>query len=455
MKGKKLFVVLAALLAMSPLVYANGLNLNSLGSRALAMGGAFTGLADDFSAVYWNPAGLGFFKEKTIGFYGVDIIPSGTYSLSIPSPYYLMIPPYVQTPVDAKTKTQGYLGGMAAYIHPISENIVAGIGVYTPAGLGASWDGTQLSFVSGGNTTIEWKSKIGLVTIAPTLAFKVNDMLSLGAQININYGMFDISMYAGQVAPPLAPVTVDLGQYTESETGWGVGATFGVLFKPTSLFSVGAMFRTASKISFSGTAEISNLPLLGYKGSSDMKRDVTWPEEFTAGLALKPIDPLAITADLHWTHWKRIDEFKTTYTDPSWSALMSLSGKDVMAMHWDDAIQIRFGAEYQVSRCFALRGGYYIDPSPAPDRTMNILLPNYDFTVATFGIGYTFDSLRIDLGVEYLVGKDRSIDFLKTFYYAGLNPLYDPDYADAMPGKYGMKILAPNISISYRFGPKS
>src|SRR5581483_2966848 len=30
-----------------------------VGERALGMGGAFVGTADDTSAVYWNPAGLG------------------------------------------------------------------------------------------------------------------------------------------------------------------------------------------------------------------------------------------------------------------------------------------------------------------------------------------------------------------------------------------------------------
>lgn len=37
---------------------ANGLNLNGLGSKAISMGGAFIGQADDYSAVFWNPAGL-------------------------------------------------------------------------------------------------------------------------------------------------------------------------------------------------------------------------------------------------------------------------------------------------------------------------------------------------------------------------------------------------------------
>ena len=29
-----------------------------VGSRAIALGGAFTGVANDASSVYWNPAGL-------------------------------------------------------------------------------------------------------------------------------------------------------------------------------------------------------------------------------------------------------------------------------------------------------------------------------------------------------------------------------------------------------------
>ena len=38
----------------------------ALGSRAMGMGGAFTAIADDASAFYWNPAGLGFQKGNGI-----------------------------------------------------------------------------------------------------------------------------------------------------------------------------------------------------------------------------------------------------------------------------------------------------------------------------------------------------------------------------------------------------
>src|SRR5687767_8190011 len=39
-----------------------------LGARAIGMGGAFIGLADDWTAIYWNPAGLSRLKGTQIGF---------------------------------------------------------------------------------------------------------------------------------------------------------------------------------------------------------------------------------------------------------------------------------------------------------------------------------------------------------------------------------------------------
>lgn len=45
-------------------VYAGGLEGAGLGTRQLSMGGAFIGLADDWTAIYWNPAGLAQLKEK-------------------------------------------------------------------------------------------------------------------------------------------------------------------------------------------------------------------------------------------------------------------------------------------------------------------------------------------------------------------------------------------------------
>jgi len=64
-----------------------------------------------------------------------------------------------------------------------------GLGVFVPAGLGAEYNGADLIPISAGD--LEWMSKIGVIDIAPTIAYKINDMFSFGVTGNIFYGMFD------------------------------------------------------------------------------------------------------------------------------------------------------------------------------------------------------------------------------------------------------------------------
>ncbi len=433
-KGKIILAGFVFLSLITSLVYANGLNLNSIGTRALSMGGAFVGLADDYSAIYWNPAGMTQFSQKYLGFYGVDIIPSGSYKLDINYPGGGNI-----NLVDAETEVKHNLAGMLAYYHPINERMVAGFGIYTPSGSGAAWNGADFRAISNDNPSLRWQSKIGLVSFSPSFAFRMNEQISIGAAVNINYGMFDVATHAGTAEVPITPtqsITVDLGQYDESMSGWGYGATIGLLFKPSEKISLGATFKTASTVSFEGEAEISGFTLLGLPSTSDLEREVTWPMWLAGGIAFKPIEGLTLTADLQYTNWSILEKLETDYKDTYWQLIMGQKGEDERPFFWENATQIRFGAEYWISSALAFRGGFYIDPAPVPDRTMNVLIPSYDFNVVTFGLGYSLNGLQLDFGMEMLFGKDREI---------GL------EYESAMPGVHGMNILVPNFSVSYRF----
>ncbi len=427
---------LVAFLALGGLAHGNGLNLNSLGTRALTMGGAFVGLADDFSAVFWNPAGAAGFKTKYLGFYATDLIPSSTYRLDVPTPSGMA------TLVDAKSKLGHYLGGMFAYYHPVSDRLVLGFGAYTPSGIGIKWPESGLAPLSGGGS-FDWSSKVGLFSLSPLVAYKVNDMISIGAALNVNYGMFSINMHAGQAELPVPPYALDLGQYEESLSGWGLGATFGVLVKPSDRLSFGLTVRTPSKVTFKGDGLISNLDMMGFSETSTVDRSITFPLWIAGGVAVRPLARLLVTADLQWTKWSSIKALDATFADPVWKAMMALSGRDSQKMDWANKMQVRFGAEYTVSDALALRAGYYYDPSPAPDTTLNILLPSYTYNVVTAGAGYKVAGLQLDFGVEYLMGRDRDVLYLKT--------LTDPVFATAMAGMYHMNILVPNLSIGYRF----
>src|SRR4030066_104567 len=102
--------------------------------------------------------------------------------------------------------------------------------------------------------------------------------------------MFSINMHAGHAELPVPRYAFDLGQYEESLSGWGLGATFGVLVKPSDRVSFGLTVRTPSKIAFKGDALISTLDLLGYSETSSVDRSVTFPLWIAGGAAVREGD---------------------------------------------------------------------------------------------------------------------------------------------------------------------
>jgi long-chain fatty acid transport protein len=444
--------IVGLLLLLNSFAMANGFNLSGLGARALAMGGAFVGLADDFSAVFWNPAGIAMFDRKELGFYGSDLIPSGTYKLDW----------FGQVVADAKMPAQHYFAGLAAYYHPLGKKFVAGFAVYTPSALGTKWNGDDFKLISQG-TSYSWKGLVRMITFSPVLAYRLSDRVQIGASLNINRAFFDFKTYAGAVQPyymsansgSLAgPGEIILGQYSESLKGWGYGATLGILFRPHDKLSAGVTFKTPSMIRFRGTAHVSNFEAMDLPADSDISRDLTWPLWLAGGIAYKPNDRLTLTADAHFTNWKQVDDIETEFEVLAWKNMLAETGEDVRPMRWKNTTQIRFGAEYMI-KPFFLRGGYTWDPSPAPDETMDILIPSHDFDSYSFGIGYSQDGLQVDISLEYSKSRKRVIpivlprgcrdgDWRSCFAHSTEN-------LENRPGFYAMKIWTPNISLSYKF----
>jgi long-chain fatty acid transport protein len=432
----RISLVLALAAVLTTGLFANGLNLNGFGARATAMGGAYVSLANDITAVFWNPAGLALIKQPTFGL-GVDaLIPKSSYSIG---------------PLTMETKTKYYPAGIVGYAQPIGENIVIGIGAYTLSGLGADWnnpglEALMLSGLPAGSTVTppvspyDWRSFIGSITLAPTIAVKVSDMLYLGASLNVNYGFFQTDQWGETqtliAGPP--PYVFNFGQASLDVKGWGYGATFGIMFKPVDMISVGVTYRLASKIKMKGETTLENMPAFGtflpgkpvLPEASDAELTATSPMWLAGGISVKPMDNLTLAFDLQWTNWKKLQSLAIQLLDPAWNAIGLTENE--LDLAWADKIQVRAGIEYVMGK-LALRGGYYYDPAPAPDATMNILVPSFTYNSVGGGIGYKSGGLSLDLALEYLMGKDRIIA------------------AGAMPGSYKMNILVPVVGLSYAF----
>ncbi|HSA95880.1 MAG TPA: outer membrane protein transport protein [Acidobacteriota bacterium] len=425
-----LALALAAVLATG--LFANGLNLNGFGARATAMGGAYVSLADDVTAVFWNPAGLTQLKKGTFGLAGDLLIPKSTYGFG---------------PFSMQTTSKKYPAGLLGYFQPIGNNIVVGVGAYTLSGLGAEWDNPGLeaallgAALPGGYVAnppldaYKWRSFIGSVTLAPSIAFKLGEYVSLGASFNINYGFFKTDQWAEYNVIAVGPPTIlfNLGQASMDIKGWGYGATVGLMVKPSDMISFGATYRLQSKLKLKGTTSIENLPLINpaFPDTSDAELDAISPMWLAGGVSVKPMDNLTLAFDLQWTNWKKLDVLTVRLLNETWNNFLKLT-ENTLDLQWTDQIQIRAGIEYVMGN-FALRGGYYHDPAPAPDATLNILIPSFDYNSIAGGFGYKTGGLSLDFTLEYLMGKDRTVT------------------AGAMPGNYAMNILVPVVGLSYSF----
>lgn len=253
-------LALASALVMTSLAAANGLNLNGLGTRAQAMGGAYVSLADDFSAVFWNPAGAAGFRKELFGFCATDLMPKGAFG------YFSELPAAV---IDAETKSSHYLGFLGAYYRPIGPKVVVGLGLGTPSAQGVRWDGADFAFHTGG-TAFDLSSQVRVFSVTPLVAVRLNDWLSVGATLDVDLATLNLKMPGGSA--DLGEGPVPLGQYEEQMTGWGFGATVGVMARPNDRLSVGLTVRTPSTVAFKGSARLSYLSLYGLPDSSDLTR---------------------------------------------------------------------------------------------------------------------------------------------------------------------------------------
>jgi long-chain fatty acid transport protein len=248
--------------------------------------------------------------------------------------------------------------------------------------------------------------------------------------------LFSLTHIHPNEVPPPAPEGT-FSQYTEESTGTGVGVTVGAQYKINEMWTLGATFRSKTTVNMSGTAEFPAFGLLGAPTKSEFDREVAWSMWIAGGVAVRPSECLVISFDVQYSQWSESEDVLVTeYKDPTWKAALEAGDDHLFVLNWEDATQIRLGAEYLASDNLALRLGYTYDPAPAPDETLNILFPSSTNHVITGGLGYKAGDWLIEGAAEYLFGDERVIPLESEF---------------DQPGTHQMDIFAFSIGVGYGF----
>jgi len=395
---KRFIILFVLLFGWLQSAQAGGFQIPEMGVKAMGMGNAFTAVADDPSANWFNPAGLSF-QSSAVSVGGIVVMPKVDFTSNASNPLHP-----ATSSADKKTIAVPH----AYLVLSTDSDLTAGIGINAPFGLEMQWPTTAV--FSG---AAEY-GRLQAVNVNGNVAFKLSDNLALAAGVDF------VDMYK-----------VDFNGTALKQnfkgTGWGYNVA--ALYKAES-FNVGVTYRSSIKIKSNGT---STLTAAAATVNNDIT--VTMPDMLNIGLAFHPTSQWTLSADADWVNWKKFDKLAFTYA----SALPVIGTSLSVPETWKATWAFRFGAEWAYSDTMRARFGYTYDPTPIEAVNFTPLLPGNDRQALHLGYGIDLsDQATIDLAYTYVWLADRI-----QIASAGTNSVRN--------GTYKSSIHLAAASLSYRF----
>lgn len=377
-------------------------------SSASGQGNAYAGAAasaEDASTIWFNPAGMMKLDGNQIVVAGHFISPDSSFTN------------------QGSTNADGtdLLGdnddaGIDAFVPnfywvtAINDEIKFGLGINAPFGLKTEYNDTWVGRYHA--VTSDLKT----VNFNPSLAFQLNEKLSVGVGLNIMLvdveltSAIDFGALLG--SPGAADGFADLeGDNLNGIDGLSYGLNMGLMYDITPKTTLGIAYRSEVDIDVKGTAKFSvpstAAPVLSsgaFQPSGALEASITLPQSFSVSIA-HDYEVLTVLADITWTGWSSFDELRIEYENPA-------QPDSVTTEDWDDTFRYSIGLDWRQSEKLTLRTGIAYDETPVPNperRTARI--PGNDRTWLSFGGTYVINpAFTVDIGYSHLFISDTPIN---------------------------------------------
>jgi long-chain fatty acid transport protein len=387
-----LMLIVAVSLIFTDQVFTGGFQINEQSAKAMGMGGAFTAQASDPSAIFFNPAGLGFQKGINVLLGTTLIFPSTKFSGPTPSTK------------ETKMTSQIFYPSNFYATYAMDNGLSFGLGVYTPYGLGSEWPADWI-----GNR-ISVKTDLKSFYINPTVAYRVMDDLSIGVGVSYVISNVELSFKTPTSSSPSAP----LGNVNLKADGNGINFNAGIIYQPDKDLKLGLAYRHSTEIDYSGDAKFTDMQALTsfFPGGSG-KTTITLPSNLTLGASVNVSPEFVLNSDIQFVSWSSYDSL---IVDIAKGPNHPITGQPLQkgsasGKNWKNAMLFRIGGEYQYKE-FAFRLGYIYDVTPQPAEKVEPMLPDANRSEFTLGIGYKIsDNLHIDAAYQLILFEDRIVEY--------------------------------------------
>jgi long-chain fatty acid transport protein len=414
-----LLSVSAIAVSASSHAHAGGFALRE--QSAAGQGMSFAGVAagaGGLSSMFWNPATItmspGFQSHLALS----AIIPTSEITpVAGTNPILLPLGPSGDLALDAVVP--------ASYSsYQVNDQLWLGLYTGAPFGLatkpGPVWAG-QLYARTTQVTNYE---------VQPTIGYRLNDWLSVGAGLRIEY--FDVrynSAIGGVRAfTPFAPTGGLSGD------SYGIGFALGATLTPLPGTTIGVGFRSAVEHDVEGKLN------LGPPVIQRIKADLILPETVTVGLQQQITDAFSIAATAEWTNWSRLGFPRVRNVATGGFALVP-----TLPLDWDDGWFFSIGGEYRLNPALTLRAGFGYEISPISDEVRTPRLPDSDRYWFSAGATYQFNpKLSFDVGYSYILADDTTVRIEPG------NPTFNPQFGRLI-GDVDADVHIISLGIRYRW----
>lgn len=338
---------------------AGGPLTNGTAARPQSMQNAFVAIADDASAVYYNPAGISLVARPVVMFNALAVRPSINYRSSSG---------------EESASTGLAVGGSAFGMMPLSRRWSLGVGIFAPAARETEFDASDQARPQS--------SKILRLDLAPVLTYSWG-ALSVGGGPVFSHGIYESSVFG----------------FDEKGRGYGQSFQLGVLFRRERL-SYGVVYRSALVVHLRGEGEVAPL------GRGSFRARQRYPDVLVGGVAYKvgPGDHLTLAAEIELQRWSRVNGFQRQYDSPQLSSLGDSSFTS------RDSFVFRLGGAYRLHHGQELRAGYSFNQAAVPAQDIIPSQPDFDISSVSIGYGAVVGRWRTDIGLEHqrMGGRERS-----------------------------------------------
>ncbi len=443
-------VVLAALVAGScGTARANPIDLFGVGARPAAMGNAFTAIADDPSAAYYNVAGLAQVR-RTAAVLGIQL---GHSALGDPNlcveqdgvgcsePFYyteggqlttqqkrygydqphgltvgLALPLYQRLtfglsaylPVDVRFDAEGHVTGVGVRLarfqttdpylpdYVLYQNraqrfaVYSGLAFQVIPGLAA---GLGVTMLAGSELEVNMK---GTVTLAPGPPDSGGDPTTEVILETVP----QLSMALVTRASPVAGLLWDPGTVSPALENWRIGLSYRGESKMTAQAEINADLAVAAEIDTDDNPVTYGTTVTGI--GTDVVGFFT-PRQLTLGLTAHLAGRVRLAADLAWVDWSAFVPAMAELPESVQTMLgidvLLASGRTVDTSTFRDTWVPRLGIEGRLGPFdthtrmrtldLYLRAGGAFEKNPFPRQTLETNLLNSDRVIGTTGIGAT------------------------------------------------------------------